>query len=251
MILVAAATIGLAMPSREALVHRWLAADNAHSIAKLDSTPAARTVAVPDLRELTQHELNAPGRYQIAKPALPSAAEPWWLRAWRWFTDRWERFWNSVFGRAHVGKTQAAGIGDGLLVLVALVFAFALIRLRRDLQFARRSAAAQIEPLAETPAPRALYDSACDAAARGEYGRAVLLLFAALVLLLDRRRAVAVTGSTTVGDLRRALRARNAGLVAPFDAVAAPFVQRAYAERPISELQWIAAREAYEGITRG
>lgn len=248
MILVAAATIALAMPSREVFVSRWLAANRAHSIAKLHSAPPAQAGATPDLQGLVQRELSAPGRYQIAKPALPPASEPWWERPWHWFTDRWDKFWNALFGHARIGRAQAVSIGDVLLVVVALLFGFVLFRLLRDLQFARRSAAAQVEPLTELPSPRALYSSACEAAARGDYGTAALLLFRAFVLLLDRRGTIAVTSSATVGDLRRALRVRNAALVASFDAVAAPFVQRAYAERPITEPQWHAAQSAFEGL---
>jgi hypothetical protein len=71
------------------------------------------------------------------------------------------------------------------------------------------------------------------------------LLFAATVALLDRQGAVDGTASATVGDLRRELRAGNARLVGPFDAVAAPFVQEAYAERAVDEPQWHRARDAF------
>jgi len=233
---------------REALVARWLAASHAHSIAHLNSAPAATNGAPANLLDLVQRELSAPGRYQIAKPVVPPAAKPWWLQLWDWLSDRWQQFWNALFGHAHIGRAQAASIGDVLLVLVGLVFVFVLFRLLRDMQFGRRSGPTQYEPLVEAPSPRALYRDACDAAARGDYGTAALLLFTAMVLFLDRRHAVALTSSATVGDLRRSLRAGNGALVAPFDAVAAPFVQRAYAERPISEAQWNTARVAYERV---
>jgi hypothetical protein len=66
-----------------------------------------------------------------------------------------------------------------------------------------------------------------------------------MVALLDRRGAADGTASATVGDLRRELRASDARLVAPFDAVAAPFVQEAYAERAVDEPQWHRARDAF------
>jgi uncharacterized protein DUF4129 len=233
---------------REALVERWLAANRDHSVAHLNSAPKATNGAPSDLLDLVQRELSTPGRYQIAKPVLPAAIKPWWLQLWDWLSDRWQHFWNALFGHVHVGRGQAASVGDVLLVLIGLLFVFVLFRLLRDLQFARRSPATQFEPLVEAPSPRALYREACDAAARGDYGTAALLLFAAMVLFLDRRHAVALTSSATVGDLRRSLRAGNGALVAPFDAVAAPFVQRAYAERPVSESQWNTARAAYETL---
>jgi hypothetical protein len=234
---------------REALIVRWLAASDAHSIPHLSSAPPATNGAPPNLLDLVQRELSTPGRYQIAKPAFAAAAKPWWLRAWDWVAQRWDHFWNTLFGHAHIGKAQAASIGDVLLVVVGVIFLFMLFRLLRDMQFARRSALAQADPLVEVPSPRALYRDACDAAARGDYGTAALLLFTAMVLFLDRRHAVALTSSATVGDLRRSLRAGNGALVAPFDAVAAPFVQRAYAERPVSEAQWNTARDAYVALS--
>jgi hypothetical protein len=235
---------------REALVQRWLSASPSRSIAQLHSAPAATNVAAPNLHELVQRELRTPGRYQITKPALPSATKPWWLQVWDWLADRWQHFWDALFGHVHIGREQSASIGDVLLVLIGLLLVFVIVRLLRDLQFARRTAPAESEALADAPSPRALYRDACEAAARGDYGTAALLLFTAMALLLDRRHAVALTKSATVGDLRRSLRAGNGALVAPFDAVAAPFVQRAYAERPISESQWNAAREAYDSVVK-
>lgn len=233
------------MIAREAAVGRWLAASRTHTVAQLNSAPPATSRAVPNLRDLAQAELSTPGRYHIAKPALRAAAEPWWLQLWDWLSARWQEFWNALFGHVHVGRAQAASIGDVLLVLLGLLFVFVLIRILRDVQYARRSGSTQFETLAEPPAPRQLYQRACDAASRGDYGTAALLLFVALVLLLDRRHAITLTTSATVGDIRRALRAQNGAAVAAFDAVAAPFVQRAYAERPISESQWNAAQKAF------
>ena len=108
-----------------------------------------------------------------------------------------------------------------------------VVRLLRNLQVDRSQSSPRPAPLEEPPAPRALYKQACNAAGRGDYGTAALLLFAAMIALLDRQGAVDATASATVGDLRRELRAGNARLVAPFDAVAAPFVQEAYAERAV------------------
>jgi hypothetical protein len=117
-----------------------------------------------------------------------------------------------------------------------------------NLQLVRLPAQPQSTPLAETPSPRALYQQACDAANRRDYGNAALLLFAATVALLDRQGAVEADRSATVGDFRRALRTRNAALIPSFDAVAAPFVQRAYAERAVGEAQWQTARSAFESL---
>jgi hypothetical protein len=69
-----------------------------------------------------------------------------------------------------------------------------------------------------------------------------------MLALLDRRGAANLSSSATVGDLRRDLRARHREMLAPFDAVAATFVQRAYAERAIDEPQWERARAAFVAL---
>jgi hypothetical protein len=204
--------------------------------------------AVPNLHALVQRELSIPGRYQIAQPSQSPASEPWWLRAGRWILDRWKNFWDATFARFHVGRQQAAGIGDVLLVLVGLLLIFVVMRLLVGLQRANAQPAAGYAALEESPPPRALYQMACDTAGRGDYGSAALLLFAATVALLERRGTLDRASSATVGDVRRVLRTRNAALVDSFDAIASPFVRKAYAERSVDEAQWQRARDAFNGL---
>lgn len=244
MIAALAVTLALTAPSREALIQQWLRANPKHSAASLASGPRGAAPA-PDLHALAQRELSASGRYQLSTPNAPPATEPWWQRAWDWIAQRWQKFWNAIFARAHVGRETAASIGDVLLVIVGLLLIFVVVRLLRNLQIARSASQAASEPLAEPPTPRALYRAACNAATRSDYASATLLLFAATVAYLDRQGAVRATSSATVGDLRRAVRTANANLLGSFDAVASPFVQTAYAERPIDESQWNHARTAF------
>lgn len=251
MIAVAALTVALVKPSREALIEQWLRTDRTHTMARLNSVPRApareETTSLPDLQALAARELATPGRYQIANPP-PPAYEPWWARPWRWLHDRWERFWQAIFGHVHVGRQTIANIGDVVLVLLGLLVIYVVVRLLMNLQLAREGSRTSSAPLEEPPSPRALYKAACSAASRGDYGSAALLLFAATVALLERRGDVRAPHTATVGDLRRDLRAHNAKLVVAFDAVAAPFVQRAYAERGIDERQWEDARDAFDQL---
>ena len=249
MIVALAATLAVATPSREDLIERWLQANPAHSAARLDSGPRDVVAAPPDLMKLAQRELATPGRYRLTQPIAAPASEPLWLRVWRWIGDRWQQLWHAIFGRVRVGRAQAASIGDVLLFAVGALLLYIVIRLVREIQFARSAAGAVAEPLAEATSPRRLYNRACAAAAAGDYGYGAMLLFAATVALLDRRGAVDLTSSATVGDLRRALRSRERALVPAFDAVAAPFVQRAYGDRTLDETQWTAARAAYDSLS--
>ncbi len=250
MILAAAVAVALA-PSREALIERWLRANKTHAVGYLHTVPRAReNAAVPDLKMLAQRELAPPGRYRLAQS--PAPRKPWWSGIWDWIAGRWQQFWHTLFGHVRVGSTTAASIGDVLLAIVALILLITIVRLVRNIQITRAaSSGARAEPLRDAPPAAELYRQACDAANRRDYGAAALLLFAATVALLDARGAVVANRSATVGDLRRQLRASDANLVDPFDAVAAPFVQRAYAERAVGEPQWNRARFAYQELAAG
>jgi hypothetical protein len=250
-VIVAVAIAVSLTPSREGLIERWLRANRTHSEVRLESGPPAlpnRAAPPSDLRALAQRELGIVGRYRLAQPSPPPAAEPWWLQAWRWGYNRWQEFWRALFARVRAGREEAASIGDVLLALVGLALIFAVIRLVRNLQLAGTDPLQTSEPLEEPPAPRALYKQACNAASHGDYSEAAVLLFAATVALLDRQGTVNATSSATVGDLRRQLRARNAALIVPFDEVATPFVQKAYAERAVEEPQWDRARNAFAAL---
>lgn len=242
---VAAAT--LALPSREALIERWLHANHAHVASRLES-PARTASPPPDLQVLAQREFGNAGRYRLTQPVPVEESKPWWVRAIDWVADRWQQFLSPIFNRVHVSQRQAVGIGDALLVLVGLALLLVVVSIVRNVRLSHAARVAA-EPIVSGPGSRALYNHACDAANRGDYGSAALLLFAAMVTLLDRRGAVAGSRSATVGDLRRELRTGNAKLVASFDAVAAPFVERAYAERPVDAPQWQRARSAFDNLS--
>ena len=81
-----------------------------------------------------------------------------------------------------LGRAAAASIGDALLVVfVGLLLTFVVVRLLMNFQLARSGARLrESTPLEGRPSPRALYNEACAAASRGDYGAARrLLLFAA------------------------------------------------------------------------
>lgn len=251
MILAVAAAAVLATPSREALISRWLQADRSHKAAQLDA-PRADTNAPPDLRAVARREFAIAGRYRLSEPPpAPPEPEPWWVRTWHWLRDRWDQFWSSLFAHAHIGRRGAAAIGDAVLAIVAGALLLVAFLLLRNLQLRRAAKRVVSEPLPAATDSALLYGEACGAANRGEYGNAALLLFAATVALLDRSGTVAGKRSATVGDLRRQLRGGSATLVAPFDAVAAAFTQKAYAEQSVEAAQWERARDAFGALRRG
>lgn len=206
--------------------------------------------APPDLHALVQRELGTPGRYQLAGPSSVPYVEPWWVRVLNWLHDRWDALWRALFGHVHVSERAANGIGDAILIAIGVALVYTAFILLRNISRARKGTRLRTEPLAAPPDPQSLYRRACDAANRSEYGAAALLLFAATVTMLDGSGAIARSESATVGDLRRALRSENAELVPQFDAIAAPFVERAYAERAVGAPQWQLAQTAFLTLCR-
>lgn len=242
-----AVAAALMLPSREALLQRWLHANRAHATIALDR-PRGNPGLLPNLQSLAQNELAVPGRYQLVLPKAPVEQEPWWLRAINWLSDRWQELWHKLFGRAHIAKGTAVAIGDWLLVLVGVALLALGLSFLRDLQLARerlRAAASPIEPPAD---PDSLYLRAREAAARGDYSGAARILFAATVAALAGNGTIDGRRSATVGELRRELRSANARLIVPFDAVAMPFVAAAYAERAVDAAQWQRASDAFDSL---
>lgn len=248
MIAAVAAAAALATPSREALVRRWLHSNSAHSATSLHS-PQNGAQAPPNLQALAQRELASPGRYTLTEAPVAPLRESLWKRFLRWLGERWEQVWRSLSKRVHFSERTANGIGWTLLAVVTFGLMWVAVRLLVNLQVARSRKRSDAQPLQGRLDPQALYEGARDAANRGEYGRAALLLFAATVALLDLRGTVCAGRSSTVGDLRRELRSNDASLVALFDAVAGPFVQTAYAERAVDASQWERAERGYSGLS--
>ena len=108
-----------------------------------------------------------------------------------------------------------------------------VVRLLAAMQIDREKRRGVSSPLELGRNARALYVQACTLAAGGNYAQAARLLFVAAVTALDLRGLMRDDASATVGELRRALRARDGALVPPFDEIAGPFVTAAYAERDV------------------
>lgn len=251
----------------DAAVAHWLAANRAaiaatHDAkrrlaarAALDATlarmrAAAPAASAPDLRAAVARQLAAPGRYDLAPRVVRSAAPSPWERFWSWIGDQWSRLWNATGARIHLGRTGGGIVGFALLALVLGVVLWALVRMLASVQIERERRRGVSQALAAGRSARALYLQACAAAAEGDYARAARILFVAAVTALDLRGTMRDDASATVGELRGALRLRDGALVSPFEAVAAPFVVAAYAERPVEAHEWERARDAYRDLTR-
>ncbi len=233
---------------REALMTRWAHASRAtvpvNRRLHEGATPSKSTLA--RLQRLTVAELSVPGRYQLRAAATAPPRKTWWQQLLSWLGDRWNAFWQALFGRARINPTAAKLVGDAIIALLVLAVAAAAIRIL--VVYGRRGQrAASVRELTSTDAAT-LFAMASERADRGEYAAAGQLLFRATLALLDVRGTVREDASATVGDIRRRLPARD--LIGAFDAVAGMFVAGTYAERPLDAAQWERARDAYLSLAR-
>jgi hypothetical protein len=245
---------------------RWLSAnqlaiarihspqERAHARKEFATTLArmnapAVTPATADLRAAAAAELVHPGRYQLADRFLKPRPKTLWERFWQWASDTWNRMWNALFGRVHLGRSGSLALGDALIAVAGAALLFAIFRLLVNLQIEREARnRTSYQALDAQRSAYALYARASSLAAQGAFAEAIRTLFAAAVVALDLRGIVHDHVSATVGDMRRELRARDASLASPFDRVAREFVAAAYAEQPMEAQDWESAREGYAAL---
>lgn len=195
-----------------------------------------------DIVRAVRTELAMPGRYHLHASAT-TARHTWLWYAFAWISDTLSRFENALSSRLHVNSQTSAVVGDVLVFGCMLLVAIVAARLLITMQIEGGQAGAQA--LAPSRNAQAISRAASEAANAGDYGRAIRLLFAAAVVMLDLRGVVHDDESATVNELRRALRARGGAAEAPFAAIAHAYTDAAYAERAIDESAWRQARDAY------
>jgi len=187
-----------------------------------------------------------------AAPAAPSAIARWMAAVRAWASDivRWlYRGAQDAHGLRLVAIVAAACL-LALVVVVACMlaiagFALVLERLESGLlsgSVLRRQAGA-VSPI-ETEPP-ALRRDAAAAAAAGDYGRAIALLFRAALLDLDRAAIVTFDAARTPGEYRRLVRRALRAASAPFDELAVLFVHASFGTAPSCRVDYEAADRAY------
>ena len=199
--------------------------------------------AVPprDIVQAVRAELAVPGRYHLTAPSThPSLL----AQLWSWIVEHWDDFWDVVSHRVSLAPAALHVLGDAMVIAFGAVIVVATVHLilRIELEAAARSGAVPLE------APRNAQRyavAAAQAAASGDYTRAVRLLFIAAVTLLELRGVVRDERSATINELRRELRARDAALELPFLDIARAYTSAAYAEQPLDAQTWERARGAY------
>ena len=150
------------------------------------------------------------------------------------------------------GGSQTGGLGMIVVVLVYAIVIGAVIYL----VLALVESLAGWSPLRgpsgvgpahglETTSPQTLRREAASAYARGEFGRAIALLFRAALFALDRATVIAFDASRTAGEYRRLVRRALPAQASPFDDLSQRFVRASFgADAPRPE-DYDAAEAAY------
>jgi hypothetical protein len=213
--------------------------------------PLRDTVVVPpiDPALAAQRELQTPLRYRLAGPQV-APDQNWWAQLWRWLWDRWDALLKALERNVRIGSGSRVAIGDVLLVVVGSALVFLVVRLLSSFVWAPASAGATYSAVATRKSAQALLARATEAAERGEYGRAIRLLFVSAVALLDLRGELRDDESATVGELRRELRGRGSAVEPAFADLARAFTATAYAERLADGQAWRSARASYDQLAR-
>lgn len=199
------------------------------------------------LASAVRAELATPGRYRL-KRAVIEPAEPWWQVLWGWFGDRIGALYRLLAAHIKVARGMRTTFGNALIIVAILLIASVGARLLRSLQIARNATRARPLPLAHRQSAQTLCVEANALAQAGDYNRAIRMLFAAAITLLDFRDVLHAQSSATVNELRSALGSTDAKLEPPFVALAGQFSAVTYAERAAGAEEWLEARDAYIGI---
>ncbi|MHB8461142.1 MAG: DUF4129 domain-containing protein [Vulcanimicrobiaceae bacterium] len=207
-------------------------------------TLRAHPIAPPrlDPRVLAARELSNTLRYprttQVAR-----VEKNWWQRLWDRMWAAWSKLLRALFARAKIGPGIERSFGDVLIVVVILLVLGMTIRLVLSAR-GDRAKRDDVRALGLDRDARELYGRACQAAAAGERGVAAQLAFLAVIVALDLGGIVSDDASATVGDVRARLSQTQPALIPPYDRVARAFTTSAYAESPVDEPTWDAARRS-------
>ena len=213
--------------------------------------PLRDAIVVPpiDPSLAAQRELQTPLRYRLAGPqSVPETN--WWLQLWRWVWERWDALLKALERNVRIGNGSRVAIGDVLLVLLGSTLVVLVVRMLSSMVTVRGGSNATYSTIGSRKSAQDLLLQATAAAERGEYGRAVRLLFVSAVALLDLRGVLRDDESSTVGELRRELRSGGSSVEPAFADLARAFSATAYAERPVDGENWRSARRAYDELSR-
>ena len=219
-------------------------------IAQVTRASAAVAQPLRDPRATARALLTNPAYVLVEGQPQTPRAKTLWQRFIDWLVEQFEAIFGGIFKAAAARPIIGDIIAATMLLLAAIGVSLVFYRLGRSAaaRWRRRASEDVGEELARPADPDELYAAACRAAGRGQYARAVALLFQASLVALDRAGAVTYDPARTAGEYRRAVRRALAGAAGPFDGLARAFTLAAYAERPVSESDWSQSSGAYASL---
>jgi hypothetical protein len=209
--------------------------------------PVLRSAAPPANVQIVVREVLSQRQFRV--PVIP-AHRTLWEMFWDWVRGVWSRLTDALSAHVHLSNGTAVVLGDAIAAALMLIVIIVAVRLLLGVLRDRRQRGEHWQALHSSGDPDDLYDLSLAAARRGDYARAIALLFGAAVLTIGGAGAMRADPSRTVNEWRRVARARNAALGALFDVLARRLTQAMYAERPVSAAQWDEAADAYMSLMR-
>jgi hypothetical protein len=172
-----------------------------------------------------------------------------WELAWNWFVEHILRPILHPIGSA-LARSQGIGKWIGLLLIVLALCALAFLIFRLVIAFVRPRRDAQplgsgLRSLDVRRSPAEWLALAREAAARGDYQRAIAGLFSGALAALDERGAIAFDPARTPGEYCRLVRRARSSAGVAFDELAERYVRAAYAQAPPERADFEAAERAY------
>ena len=210
--------------------------------APATETPA-RWHADPNLT--IKHILAQPA-YHTAVTTDKAPPPSLWDQIWSWLGDHLGWLLHPL---VHVlAKSSKAGTVIGVILTIAALLALAYVVFRLAFALARGPRATQtsarIRPLHVRLSAAEARAAAADAAARGDYARAIAALFAAALAELDERAVVTFDATRTPGEYRRLVRGARQRAAPPFDELSEGFVRAAFGDVPVGRADFEAAERA-------
>jgi hypothetical protein len=207
--------------------------------------------SVADSRPWPHGDPNVVVRSILAQPAYQQqlkaepAQESLVARIVRWIGDRLAALFK-VVRVPGVVERAAPIVWLALAVIAAALLAYLAFGVVTGLA-ARRGhvAGTSGQPLEESVGSTALNVAAAVAAERGEYAKAIALLFHAALAALDEHALVAYDAARTPGEYRRVVRRALARAAGSFDDLASRFERASFSAAPASRGDYEAAARAF------
>ncbi len=201
-----------------------------------------------DPNAVARHVLSGAAYHRAAATTAAAPERSLLQIAWDWFVHSvLAPIFEPVVRAFAASRNVGTALGVVLVIVALLGLGFVVVRLA--LAFGRGARRTALESSAlsggATFAATDWRAVAREAAACGEYARAIAALWAAALVLLDERALVTLDPARTPGEYRRSVRRVRSAAAAPFDTLGERFVYATYAATASSARDFEIAEGAF------